>query len=213
MNLETALPRPSHFSIGRVVGDSIGLFARNTIWLLAITWAAQILVQLAPSRYEGPLSWSDRMLGDFADTIASALADAAIALCVMQILNGRRASVRDVTTGLRYIVPVTIVTVICTIPWTLSITVDTVWASSGGTEDLVRWLAFYAFVFVLYVRWGVATQANVIERLGALAGLVRARCCTTIFGARRTASRAARSRTCSTEGLSYRLPNSPLMSA
>jgi hypothetical protein len=173
MSLEAALPRPARFSIGRVLGDSVGLFAHNAIWLMAITCTAQILVQLAPSRFEVPLSWPDRMIGDFADTLASALADAAIALCVIRILNSQRPSVRDVTTGLRYIVPVTIVTVICTIPWTLSIIVDALWASSSETEDLARWLAFYAIVFVLYVRWGVATQANVVERLGAFAGLTR----------------------------------------
>jgi hypothetical protein len=173
MSLEAALPRPSRFSIGRVLGDSIGIFARNAIWLMAITCAAQALVLLAPSRFEAPLSWPDRMLGDFADTVASALADAAIALCVIRMLNGGRASVRDVAAGLRSIVPVTVVTVICTIPWTLSIIVDVVWPSSGVTEDVARWLIFYAIVFVLYVRWGVATQANVVERLGALAALAR----------------------------------------
>jgi hypothetical protein len=173
MSLEAALPRPTRFSIGRVLGDSIGIFARNAIWVFAITCGARVVVLLVPSDYEASLPWSDQLIGDLARTLASALGDAAIPLGAMQILNGRRASVRDVTTGLRHVIAVTIATIIYSAPWTLSIFVDALWESGSDTESLVRWLVVYAIGMVLYVRWAVATQANVLDKLGAFAGLAR----------------------------------------
>ena len=173
MSLEAALPRPARFSIGRVLGDSIGIFARNAIWLMAVTCAARAVVLLASSGGEAPLPWSDQMLAHMADLLASGLGDAAIPLAVMQVLKGHRASIRDVAAGLRFVVPVTIVTVICGLPWTVLIIVNELWESGGGIEDLVRWLVVYAISMVLYIRWVVATQANVLERLGAFAGLAR----------------------------------------
>lgn len=173
MSLEAALPRPTRFSIGRTLGDSIGIFARNAIWLMAVACAARAVVLLVPSDDGTPLAGSDQMIAYMADLLASGLGDAAIPLAVMQILKGHRASIRDVAAGLRFVVPVAVVTFICGLPWTALIIVNELWESEGGTEDLVRWLVVYIISMVLYIRWVVATQANVLERLGAFAGLAR----------------------------------------
>jgi hypothetical protein len=173
MTIDVALPRPTRFSIGRALGDSIGIFARNAIWLLAISCAARVGVLLVPSDDVTPLSWSGELLEDLAYALASALSDAMIILGVMQILRGRRPSIRDVTAGLQYIVPVMIVTLVCGLPWTLSIFVEMLWQSGSDSESFVRWLMVYALAIALFVPLAVATQATVIEGLGALAGLAR----------------------------------------
>ena len=173
MSLEAALPRPTRFSIGRALGDSIGILARNFIWLMAITCAARSVVLLVPSDYDASPSWSDQLLDDLARALASALCDSMIILGVMQILRGHRASIRDVTAGLRHVVPVTIVTLVCGLPWILSIFVDALWESGSNGESFVRWLVAHAIAIALFVPLSVATQANVIEGLGALAGLAR----------------------------------------
>ena len=173
MSLEAALPRPTRLSIGRVLGDSIGILARNAVWLLAISCAARIGVLLVPADDVVPLSWYRELLDDLAHALASALSDALIILGVMQILRGRRASIRDATAGLRYLVPVMIVTLVCGLPWTLSIFVEMLWESGSDTESFARWLVVYALAIALFVPLAVATQATVIEGLGALAGLVR----------------------------------------
>jgi hypothetical protein len=171
MTIDVALPRSARFSIGRVLADSSRIVARNAMWLLALTFAVRSVVLLAPSDYNAPLS--DQLLNDLARALASALCDATIILGVMRILIGHQVSIRDVTAGLRSIVPVTIVTYVYGFPWTLSIIVEAVWPSASDTEMLVRWLATHAVAIAVFVPLSVATQANVIEGLGAFAGLAR----------------------------------------
>jgi hypothetical protein len=141
---------------------------------MGIALAGRAVVLLAPSDDGAGLPWSDQMLGDFAGVLASALGDATIALGVLQVLRGHRASIGDAMAGLRSIVPVTVVTFICGLPWMLLTVVDAVWVSEDYPASLLRWLVAHAIAMVLYARWAIATQANVIERLGALAGLARA---------------------------------------
>ena len=52
MSLEAALPRPTRFSIGRALGDSIRIFARNAIWLVPVACATRAVVLLAPEPAE-----------------------------------------------------------------------------------------------------------------------------------------------------------------
>jgi hypothetical protein len=175
MTLQAALPRPTRFSIGRTLGDSIGIFARNAIWLVPVACAARAVVLLAPEPAEdgSPPAWRDLMLDDLTDSLASGLADAAIILVVLQILRGHRASIGDMVAGFRFVIPLVVATAIGNLPWSVLGVVDQVWESGGGMESVVRWLVIFAIAQVLYVHWAISTQAIVIERVGPLAGLVR----------------------------------------
>jgi len=175
MSLEAALPRPTRFSIGRALGDSIGIFARNAIWLVPGACVARAVVLLAPEPAEdgGPPDWSGLLLGDLTGALASALADAAIILGILRILRGHRASIGDMIAGIRLILPIAVATAIINLPWTALAVVDRLWESGGDTESIVRGLLVYAIALVFYVHWAVATQAIVIERIGPVAGLVR----------------------------------------
>jgi hypothetical protein len=175
MSLQAALPRPTRFTIGRALGDSIGIFARNAIWLVPVACAARAVVLLAPEPAEdgGPPDWQDLFLGNLSDALASGLADAAIILGILQILRGYRASIGDMMAGFRFVIPLVVATAIVNLPWTALGIVDQVWESEGDTESVVRWLLVYAIALVFYVHCAVATQAIVIERIGPVAGLVR----------------------------------------
>jgi hypothetical protein len=175
MSLQAALPRPTRFSIGRALGDSIGIFVRNVIWLMPVAYAARAVSLLAPEPAgEGsPPDWPGLLLGDLTGTLASALADAAIILGILQILRGHRASIGDMIAGFRSILPIAVATTIINLPWTVLAIVDQLWESGGATESIVRGLLVYAIAFVFYVYLAVATQAIVIERIGPVAGLVR----------------------------------------
>ena len=74
MSLEAALPRPTRCSIGRALGDSIRIFARNAIWLVPVACAVRAVVLLAPEPADdgGPLDWQGQLLGDLTSTLASA---------------------------------------------------------------------------------------------------------------------------------------------
>jgi hypothetical protein len=175
MSLQVALPRPTRFTIGRALGDSIGIFARNAIWLVPVACAARAVVLLAPEPTEdgSPPDWQDLFLGNLTDALASGLADAAIILGILQILRGYRASIGNMIAGFRFVIPLVVATAIVNLPWTTLGIVDQVWESGGDTESVVRWLLVYAIAQVLYVHWAVSTQAIVIERIGPLAGLMR----------------------------------------
>jgi hypothetical protein len=64
MTVDVALPRPTRFSIGRALGDSIRIFARNVIWLAPVACATRAVVLLAPEPAEdgSTLAWSDLIL-------------------------------------------------------------------------------------------------------------------------------------------------------
>jgi hypothetical protein len=175
MSLEAALPRPTRFSIGRALGDSIGIFARNAIWLVPVACATRAVVLLAPDPAEegGPPDWQGQLLGDLTGALASGLADAAIILGILRILRGHRASIGDMIAGFRLILPIAVATAIINLPWTVLAVVDQLWESGSDTESIVRGLLVYAIALVFYVHWAVATQAIVIERIGPVAGLVR----------------------------------------
>jgi hypothetical protein len=173
MSIEVALPRPTRFSMGRALGESIVIFGRNIFWLLPVACATRAVVLLAPEPAEdgGPMAWG-LALDDLTDWLASGLADAAIILVVLKILMGHRASIGDVMAGLHFVIPLTVAYAIVNLPWTILAVVELLWESEGFAS-LARWLLIYAVATVLYVRWGVSTQAIVIDRIGPLAGLAR----------------------------------------
>ena len=176
MSLEAALSRPTQFTIGRVLGQSIGIFGRNAIWLVPVACAARTVVLLAPEPAEdgGPWAWQDLVLGDLADALASGLADVAIILAILHILRGHRASIRDIAAGFRFVIPVVVATAIINLPWTVMGLLDQLWESNNDLASAVtRWLLIYAIALAFYVHWALATQAVVIERIGPLAGLIR----------------------------------------
>lgn len=176
MSLQAALPRPTRFSIGRALGDSIGIFARNAIWLVPVACTAQAVVLLAPGPAEdgSTLAWPDLILDDMTDALASGLADAAIILSILQILRGHRASIGDMVAGFRFVIPIVVATAIVNLPWTVSAVVDQLW-ESGSTlaSSLARGLLIFALALAVYVHWALTTQAIVIERIGPVAGLAR----------------------------------------
>ena len=176
MSLEAALPRPTRFTIGRALGDSIRIFARNVIWLVPVACATRVVVLLAPEPAEdgSTLTWPDLILDDMAGTLASGLFDAAIILVILQILRGHRPSIGDMMPGFRLVIPIVVATAIANLPWTVSAVVDRLWESGNSlASPLARWLLTYAIALVVYVHWAVSTQAIVVERIGPAAGLLR----------------------------------------
>jgi len=176
MTVDVALPRPTRFSIGRALGDSIRIFARNVIWLAPVACATRAVVLLAPEPAEdgSTLAWSDLILDDMTDALASGLADAAIILVILQILRGHRASIGDMAAGFRFVVPMVVATAIANLPWTAWAIIDQLWETGNTLVSVVaRWLLIYAIALTVYVHWALSTQAIVIERIGPVAGLLR----------------------------------------
>ena len=174
MSIDVALPRPSRFSVGRALGESIGLFARNIFWLVPVACVTRAVILLAPEPTEDgtPIAWWDLALDKLTDWLASSLADAAIILVILQILRGHRTSIKHLTAGFHFVLPLMVAYMTVNLPWTVLAIVEQLW-ESGGIESLARWFLFYAIATVFYVRWSISTQAIVIDRIDALAGLAR----------------------------------------
>jgi hypothetical protein len=122
MSVEVASLRLTQFSMGRVIKDSLGIFGRSFVRLLAIACLMRLVVTLAPppaSDEGNALSWTGLLLEDLTEALASGLNDAALILGVMLTLRGQRGSITDVVTGLRYAVPATIATAVCHLPSTI----------------------------------------------------------------------------------------------
>jgi hypothetical protein len=173
MSIDVALPQPTRFSMGRMLGESIGIFARNIFWLVPVACVMRAVVLVAPEPAEDgdPMAWWG-LLDDLTEWLASGFADAAIILVILQILRGHRISIGDLTAGFHFVIPLTVAYAIVNLPWTVLAVVELLWESEG-IESLARWLLIYAVATVFYVRWAVSTQAIVIDRIGPLAGLVR----------------------------------------
>lgn len=118
------------------------------------------------------MTWWDLALDDLTDLLASGLADAAIILVILQILRGHRISIGDLMAGFHFVIPLTVAYAIVNLPWTALAVAERLWESEGN-ESLARWLLVYAVATMLYVRWGVSTQAIVIDRTGPVGGLAR----------------------------------------
>jgi hypothetical protein len=174
MSIEVALPRPTRFSMGRALGESIVVFARNLFWLVPAACVARAVVLLAPEPPGdgGSMAWSDLAVDKLTDWLASSLADAAIILVILQILRSHRTSIRHLTAGFHFVVPLMAAYAIVNLPWTVLAIVDQLWESEG-IESFARWFLCYVIATVFYVRWSISTQAIVIDRVGPLAGLVR----------------------------------------
>lgn len=174
MSIEVALPRPTRFSMGRALGESIVVFARNMFWLVPAACATRAVVLLVPEPPDdgGSMAWWDFAVDKLTDWLASSLADAAIILVILQILRGQRTSIGDTMAGFHFVIPLTVAYAFVNLPWTVLAVVERLWESEG-IESLARWLLIYAVATVFYVRWGVSTQAIVIDRIGPLAELVR----------------------------------------
>ena len=174
MSIEVALPRPTRFSVGRALGESIVIFARNIVWLVPAACAARAVVLLVPEPADDgdSIDWWELGLDELTDWLASSLADAAIILIILQILRGHRPSIGNLTAGFRFIIPLTVAYLIVGLPWTVAAIVERLW-ESDGLEFFARWLIFYVIAMVFYVRWAISTQAIVIDRIDPLAGLVR----------------------------------------
>ena len=174
MSIEVALPRPTRFSVGRALGESIVIFARNIVWLVPAACVARAVVLLAPEPANdgGSIAWWNLGLDELTDWLASSLADAAIILVILQILRGHRPSIGNLTAGFRYVIPLTVAYAIVGLPWTVLAIVDRLW-EHDGLESFARWLIIYVVAMIFYVRWAISTQAIVIDRIGSLGGLVR----------------------------------------
>lgn len=174
MSIEVALPRPTRFSVGRALGESVVVFARNIVWLVPLSCAARAVVLLASEPVDdgGSIDWWTLGLDELTNWFASSLADAAIILVILQILRGHRPSIGNLTAGFRFIIPLTVAYAIVGLPWTVSAVVERLW-ESDGLASFARWLIFYVVAMYFYVRWAISTQAIVIDRIGPLAGLVR----------------------------------------
>ena len=174
MSVGVVLPRPSRFSIGRTLGESIVVFARNAFWLVPVACATRAVVLLAPGRAEGDGStaWLGLALDKLTDWLASSLADAVIILVILQILMGQRRSIGHLTGGFRFVGSMMVAYAIGSLPWTILTVVEQIWRSDG-IESLARWFIIYVIATALYVFWCIATQAIVIDRIGPLAGLAR----------------------------------------
>ena len=115
-----AEPGTVQFSIGRVIGDSFGVYARNfvsftalalVIGLVSLAFQLLILVPMMVSGAQDPtqINWGLVFLGSVIPMVVNALTQATIIYGTFQDLRGQRAGIGDcITRGLVSIVPVII---------------------------------------------------------------------------------------------------------
>ena len=157
----------AQFSIGNVIGGSIGVYARNfvsfTILALLIGVINVALGLLTPQPTEaeimaGQLSWGSMALGGIAAILVYGLTQAAIIYGTFQDLRGQRAGVGDcIARGLATMIPV----IVGSILLSLAIGVASIFLLIPG--------------LILALMWWVYIPVVVIEGKGIIGSFGRSR--------------------------------------
>jgi len=151
-----AEPGTVQFSIGRVIGDSFGVYARNfvsftalalVIGLVSLAFQLLILVPMMVSGSQDPtqINWGLVFLGSVIPMVVNALTQATIIYGTFQDLRGQRAGIGDcITRGLISIVPV----IIGSILLSLGVSVGLMLIIVPGLILLVMWWVYIPAIVV-----------------------------------------------------------------
>jgi hypothetical protein len=169
-----AEPGTVQFSIGRVIGDSFGVYARNFVsfsvlalliglvdllfnWFFVAsvtTGAVQDPAQMDPTQ----INWMPIILGGLISIIVGTLTQAAIIYGTFQDLRGQKASIGDcIARGLSAIVPVIVGSIL------LSLAVS------------IGFMLIFVPGLILLVMWWVYVPAIVVEGKGIIGAFGRSR--------------------------------------
>jgi hypothetical protein len=164
-----AEPGMVQFSIGRVIGDSFGVYARNfvsftalalVIGIVSLLFQLLVFVPMMVSGAQDPtqLNWGLVFLGSVIPMIVNALTQATIIYGTFQDLRGQRASIGDcITRGLGAIVPVIIGSIL------LALAVG------------IGFMLIVVPGLILLVMWWVYIPAIVVESKGIIGAFGRSR--------------------------------------
>ena len=170
-----AEPGTVQFSIGRVIGDSFGVYARNfvsftalalVIGLVSLAFQLLILVPMMVSGAQDPtqINWGLVFLGSVIPMVVNALTQATIIYGTFQDLRGQRAGIGDcITRGLVSIVPV----IIGSILLSLGVSVGLMLIVVPGLILLVMWWVYIPAI--------VVESKGIIEAFGRSRELTRGR--------------------------------------
>ena len=170
-----AEPGTVQFSIGRVIGDSFGVYARNfvsftalalLIGLISLLFQLFVFLPMMASGSTDPsqINWGLVLLGSVIPMIVNALSQAAIIYGTFQDLRGQKASIGDcIARGLASMVPV----IIGSILLSLGFGVGFVLLVVPGLILLVMWWVYIPAI--------VVESKGIIEAFGRSRELTRGR--------------------------------------
>jgi len=169
-----AEPGTVQFSIGRVIGDSFGVYARNFVSFTALALIIGVIDLLFVVLYVAPammsvnqdpaqidlaqINWGAIALGGVVTMIVGTLTQATIIYGTFQDLRGQKASIGDcIARGLSSIVPVIVGSIL------LSLGVG------------IGFMLLFVPGLILLVMWWVYIPAIVVEGQGIMAAFGRSR--------------------------------------
>ena len=164
-----AEPGSVQFSIGRVIGDSFGVYARNfisftvlalVIGLVSLVFQLLVFLPMMVSGSQDPtqMNWGVILLGSVIPMIVNALTQATIIYGTFQDIRGQRAGIGDcIARGLASIVPVIVGSILLSLGFGI-----------GFVLLIVPGL-------ILLVMWWVYVPAIVVERKGIIEAFGRSR--------------------------------------
>lgn len=170
-----AEPGTVQFSIGRVIGDSFGVYSRNfvgftalalVIGLVSLLFQLFVFVPMMISGSQDPtqMNWGLVFLGSVIPMVVNALTQATIIYGTFQDLRGQRASIGDcVSRGLGSIVPV----IIGSILLALGVGIGFMLIIVPGLILLVMWWVYIPAI--------VVESKGIIEAFGRSRELTRGR--------------------------------------
>lgn len=177
MSLDSAAPGSPRFSIRDVIGDSLRVFGRNFVVFFLLSLAIRVIWLLGPmpNPAAGAVTladWPSQVVSPLLRLALAGLAQVLFVFGTLRTLQGEKARIGDTLRGLRAIVPVVIVTILCFLPQTFAFLLDVVFPQDSMI-GAVAGLAIAVIGLVLVVLWWIAVPVIAVEGKGPFAGLAR----------------------------------------
>lgn len=181
MAIGISTPRPTAFSIGRTLGDSIKIFGRNIVAFALAALAIRLLLLLTPRGQmvavmteSAQINWLSAVVSMLISVIVVSATKAIAVFPTMQALRGQKVAVSDLWRSLPILPAIIVAGAIINIPSFVSLIIQglfpgntTVIALSGFLVGIVA--------LVLLLMWWLYAPTIAIERGGVLQGLKRSR--------------------------------------
>jgi hypothetical protein len=181
MSIDVALPRPTRFSIGRVLGDSIKIFVRNIVGFALAALAIRLLLLLVPEievktimAGAGPSDWFSAMLSIAVGIVVASTTKAIVVFPTMQNLRGQRAAVSDLWRVVPFLPAIVAAGAILGVPSFVSPIVQKLFPGNLvviGVTGLV--VAIGTLIIILM--WWIYAPTIAVEKGGVRQGLSRSR--------------------------------------
>ncbi len=180
MSLDSAAPGSVRFTVRGVIGDSLRVLGRNFAGFFLLAVVMRAIWLLGPAAHPGAgagnvnlADWPSQVASPLLRLALGGLAQVLFVFGTLRTLRGGKASMADTLRGLRAIVPVVLVTVLCFLPQSFAFLLDVAFPRNsmiGATAGLL----IAVIGFVLVVLWWIAVPVIAVERVGPIAGLARA---------------------------------------